>query len=178
MWPKEKKVQLLHANQTTRTSTHAHFSADKFPQDTYFNTLVIIKHLAKQSGHPILSRVMTGAVLHGYVFWLDCHLEGCLRQPQGHQIQFTWKTTEKQQACKDSCSLSLTFCLLFIHTHLSVTFVSSRKCVCSPVDRHFTAPIQFLNTHTGRVGVRAKGRDKQSGVLGQYSKKNSWTETL
>lgn len=86
--------------------------------------------MAKQSSNPILSGATTGAFLHGRVFWLGCHLEGCLRQPQGHWLQFTWKKQQKnnEPAPMQSCSLSLTFSCIHRHMHTplrpSVTFVS------------------------------------------------------
>lgn len=128
---------------------------------------------------------MTSAVLHGHVFWLDSHLEGCLRRPQGHHIQFTWKTTEKQKnnihAHFQICSLSLTFSHRHTRTRPSVKSVLS-----SVVERCFTATLFPLSTHThtGLIGgcwvgrVRRPVEVRREFYVDRWVKENSCTHVV
>lgn len=155
---------------------------------THISTHTIIKDLAEQSGHPILSRVMTGAVLHGHVFWLDCHLEGCLEQPQGHHIQFTWKTTFMLTFKYAHChSLCPSFSHTHTHVHQSNLFLA---VLLRDVLQHPCPPSQHIHIHlsliggcwVGRVRVGAKTRGQwrwgQSFMWIAGSKENSWSNAI
>lgn len=136
---------------------------------------------AEQSGDPILSRVMTGAVLHGHVSWLDCHLEGCLWRPQGHQIQFTWrkkntKQQEKQHALHRFRSPSHTH--LHTDVHQSHLFQAGHS-ICSPVERYFPAPPFSQRTHLEPdwtvLGRKSERRGAKSGGQKRWGESLMWS---
>lgn len=96
---------------------------------------------AEQSGDPILSRVMTGAVLHGHVSWLDCHLEGCLWRPQGHQIQFTWrKKTQNNRKNNMHCTDS-------DHRHTHIYTQMSINHICFKPDTVYAVLLRDISQH-------------------------------